>query len=152
MRVIKQIIAMFFSVNGDQFRQDAYWPIAGLATSESRREGTTGPELGSTPTSTGWVDFDITQSPAFQISYKGQVNVFSEIILSSFGYVMTLGAEALRRNGYSISRISLGLIIDETRTEFLETASSPNPPDGRLQAIIEILTRFLSRRDTKRTT
>jgi hypothetical protein len=69
MRVIKQIITMFFSVNSDQFRKtpigESLFGCFGIARRKACRA-----ELGSTPTSTGWVGFDITQSQVSQISTR----------------------------------------------------------------------------------
>jgi hypothetical protein len=123
MRVIKQIITMFFSVNSDQFRKT---PIGeSLVWLLRNREEKGLPRGVRFYAYFNWLG-RLRYNPISSVSdfNKGQVNVFSEITYPPFGYVMSLGTEAPDSRLFDITHFAWS-DYDETRSEFLELPVLP---------------------------
>jgi len=123
MRVIKRIAAMFFSVNGGQFRQT---PIGQSLVWLLRNR-----EEKGLPTDVRFYAYFNRQgrlryNPISSVSdfNEGKVNVFSEITYPPFGYVMTLGTEAPDYRLFDITHFAW-CDYNETRSEFLELPVLP---------------------------
>jgi hypothetical protein len=117
MRVLKQIIAMFISVNGDPFRQTPIGQaLAWLLRNREEKGLPTGVRFYAYFNWQGRLRYN----PISGLSnfVEGKVNVFSEITYPPFGYVMTLGTEAPDSRLFDITHFAWS-DYHETRSEFL---------------------------------
>ncbi len=123
LRVIKQIVAMFFSVNSDHFRQTQVGRELAWLLKNSH-------EKGLPKDVRFYTYFNVIGRPRYApISSlarfnEGNVHVFSEITYPPYGYLMALGTEPPNRRLFDITHFAWSELGEE-RTVFLDLPVMP---------------------------
>jgi hypothetical protein len=138
LRIIKQIIAMFFSINPDEFRNAPTGAeLVRLLINREEKGLPPGVRLYAYYNTGGQLRYNsIASLMKFD---RGMAHVFTELTFPPFGYVMTLESEPPDRRLFDISHFAYFDLEDE-RTLHLDLPSLPThlPLSGDYRTLEEI--------------